>query len=246
MVFSNAAVQLTSSHPRVLPHHPFSRRRKAYSSTFTSSGVGSSDGGDGNGDDAERKSTAGGDLFAGASAPSKVTEHGDPLGVAGGITTLPSRIPRFTDFGVRPRRWRRRLSGLLGRFSFLLSTHSLTDGAQHTSTVVDPYYSIGCRSSRIQPTPSSLAALRSGDGDFVVDPTLSVFGNGGGSRGGNRSGYVGRRNPLVFDVYVVIEEGVNDREILPDYSKSKTSHENTTPGHQSSQSLHRNNACCMQ
>uniref|UniRef100_A0A0R3VXP4 TLDc domain-containing protein n=1 Tax=Taenia asiatica TaxID=60517 RepID=A0A0R3VXP4_TAEAS len=245
VVFSNAAVQLTSSHPRVLPLHPFPRRRKAYSSTFTSSGVGSSEGGGGSGGGgAECKFTAGGNLFAGASAPSKVTEHGDTLGVAGGITTLPPRIPRFTDFGVRPRRWRRRLSGLLNRFSFLLTTHSLTDGAQQTSTVLDPHYSIGCGSNRIQPTPSSLAALRSGDGDFVVDPTLSVFGSGG-SRGGSRSGYVGRRNPLVFDVYVVIEEGVNDREILPDYSKSKTSHENATPGRQSSQSLQGNNACCM-
>ncbi|KAL5964418.1 hypothetical protein TSMEX_007838 [Taenia solium] len=246
VVFSNAAVQLTSSHPRVLPHHPFPRRRKAYSSTFTSSGVGSSDGGGGSGGGgAECKFTTGGNLFAGASAPSKVTEHGDTLGVAGGITTLPPRIPRFTDFGVRPRRWRRRLSGLLSRFSFLLTTHSLTDGAQQTSTVLDPHYSIGYGSNRIQPTPSSLAALRSGDGDFVVDPTLSVFGSGG-SRGGSRSGYAGRRNPLVFDVYVVIEEGVNDREILPDYSKSKTSHENATPGRQNSQSLQGNNACCMQ
>uniref|UniRef100_A0A0R3XCI3 Serine/threonine-protein kinase n=1 Tax=Hydatigena taeniaeformis TaxID=6205 RepID=A0A0R3XCI3_HYDTA len=167
------------------------------------------------------------------------------LGLAGGITTLPSRIPRFTDLGVRPRRWRRRLSSLLSRFSFLLSTHSLTDGAHPSSTVMDPYYSVGCGSNRIRPTPSSLAALRSGDGDFVVDPTLSVFGSSG-SRGGSRSGCVGRRNPLVFDVYVVIEEGVNDREILPDYSKSKIPHENTTHGRPSSQALRRNNACCMQ
>ncbi|CDS43064.1 metallophosphoesterase domain containing protein [Echinococcus multilocularis] len=245
VVFSNAAVQLTSNYPRVLPHHPFPRRRKAYSSTFTNSGVGgvsSGDGGSGNGGGAERESTAGGDLFAGTSAPSKVTEHGDPLGVTGEITTLPPRIPRFTDFGVRPRRWRRRLSSLLSRLS-LLSTHSLTDSAQPTPTVLDPYYSVGCKSSRIRPTPSSLAALRSGDGDFVVDPTLSVFGSCG-SRGGSRSEYVGRRNPLVFDVYVVIEEGVNDREVLPDYSKSAISHQETS-GRQSSQSLRRNNACCM-
>ncbi len=66
----------------------------------------------------------------------------------------------------------------------------------------------------MRPTPSSIAAMSAGDGEFVVDPTLSVSGGGGSSA------YVGKRNPLVFDVYVVIEEGVNDQMYLPDYSRA--------------------------
>ncbi|KAM7537425.1 hypothetical protein Aperf_G00000064974 [Anoplocephala perfoliata] len=241
VVFSNAAVQLTSTYPRVIPYYPFPRRRKAYSSTFSSGGV---VGGSGSYGD-KSSSIEGQDLFAGASAPSKVTEHGGALCLTGDVTTLPPRIPRFNDVGVRPRRWRRRLSSILGRLSLFLSTHSLTEGPHPLSS----HY--GRASSRIQPTPSSVAALRYGEGDFVVDPTLSVFGReAGGSGGGSRSGYVGRRNPLVFDVYVVIEEGVNDREVLPDYSKKPfpAPSENAPPEHQqsSSRALRKGTACRLQ
>lgn len=241
VVFSNAAVQLTSTYPRVIPYYPFPRRRKAYSSTFSGGGVVGSSSSCGDKDPSIR----GPDLFAGASAPSKVTVQGGVLGLTGDVTTLPPRIPRFNDIGIRPRRWRRRLSSILGRLSLFLSTHSLTEGPHPLSS----YY--GRVSSRIQPTPSSVAALRSGDGDFVVDPTFSVFGKeAGGSGGGSRSGYIGRRNPLVFDVYVVIEEGVNDREVLPDYSKKSPPvfSESAPPERQQSdpRALIKGTACCLQ
>ncbi|VDD81660.1 unnamed protein product [Mesocestoides corti] len=214
VVFSNAAVQLTSSYPRVLPQSTFPRRRKAYSSTFSTG------------------CPSGGDLFAGTSAPSKVTEHSPGVGV----TTLPSRIPQLTSCGVRPRRWRRRLSCILGRLSLLVSTHSLADdGPPHSASST-------CRrgggSNRIDPIPSSLAALSVGEGDFVVDPTLSISGVTG-------TGHVGRRNPLVFDVYVVIEEGVNDRVILPDYTKC-ASRRTAAPNHRKAHTLRRNTTCSLQ
>ncbi|KAM3188212.1 hypothetical protein ACTXT7_000710 [Hymenolepis weldensis] len=237
VVFSNAAVQLTSNYPRVMPYYPFPRRRKAYSSTFSSAGGMGGNSGDSGGD----KRTQ--DLFAGTSAPSKVTEPNGSLGVPGDVTTLPPHIPRFTDIGVRPRRWRRRLSSILGRLSLLMSTHSFTEGPLQPSA----YYG-GRASGRIQPTPSSVAAQRSGDGDFVIDPNLSVFSNETAAR--SRSGYVGKRNPLVFDVYVVIEEGVNDREVLPHYSQKTSStsdlQENPLPLEPSPQLAQKNISCCLQ
>ncbi|VDO04679.1 unnamed protein product [Rodentolepis nana] len=237
VVFSNAAVQLTSTYPRVMPYYSLSHRRKAYSSTFSSvGGIGGNHGGSGG----EKRTQ---DLFVGTSAPSKVAEHDGILGVPGGVTTLPPRIPRFNDIGVRPRRWRRRLSSILGRLSLLLSAHSFTEGPVQLSA----YYG-GREFSRIQPTPSSVAAQRSGDGDLVVDPTLSVFGSE--TAAGSRSGYAGKRNPLVFDVYVVIEEGVNDTEVLPYYSQKKSStsdlQENLLPLEPSSRVVNKNISCCLQ
>ena len=251
VVFSNAAVQLTANYPRLYPQNIFPRRRKAYSSTFSSSsGVGVVSGSRGEVGEGDA-STASGDLFGGTSATSQVTDpEPDSLEVTRGINTLPPRISRFTDVGTRPRRWRRRLSSVLGRLSLLLSAHSLSDAPRTPYMTVSNSYNIGA--NNIKPTPSSLAAMRSGDGDFVVDPTLSVFGSnggGGGAGGGSRSGYTGRRNPLVFDVYVVIEEGVNDREVLPDYTETSAGHSEPPPkpSHRPRpQTLRRNRVCCVQ
>lgn len=119
---------------------------------------------------------------------------------------------RFGRSDNRPRRWRRRLSDFFSRFSFL--TNRCYGRSQRRP--VPQTYASQSSYAYLKQTPSSIAAttvpLQVGQPDecFVYDAALSASGSRMYA-----SSSLGRRSPLVFDVYVVIED---DQIILPDYS----------------------------